>query len=503
VSDAIDDVIDAVKDAVDAAMDAVADAADAMADAAAAAADAVTNALTPTPAPEPVVALPPAPAPATEPVPAPAPAPAPTAPVTTESTSTAAAVAVTTGLRTPTVAKVFTVSTPQELISALSEARSLAGAEIRVNPGNYGDLVWTYKSYPLGRVYIVAATSTKPVFRTINVSASNNMSFHGLKMNGSGGKIVQLNSAENMSFTGSEITGLTDDRLPGDETATGIQVRFSKNVVVQDNYFSDLRAAIFIQRSTNVAIRYNRLHYIREGMNIAAATDLELRGNHFTHFYPRYDMSEHPDAIQFWTNNEVIGSVRVKIVENLISTGGMRAVQGLFAGSEVETARHADWEVTRNVYYGSSPHGLSFSRIDNAKVWNNVIAASPHADVNNSIRTATTSGGYTPQMRARFTANITAWNNIMMAGVVADSTSKVVQYDNWDIVDIRGYGQPWTDFFVGGRPDEEAPPLEAFLTRNPSAAYSKGAGITSPFIHGVRSLSKAQEISEVLIFLGK
>jgi Right handed beta helix region len=400
----------------------------------------------------------------------------------------------------PVVAKVFTVSTLAELRSALAAAQTLAGAEIRVNPGNYGDLLWNSKKYPLGRVYVVAATSTKPVFRSIEANFSENMSFHGLKVTGlQTGRGVKLNSSRNMSFTGGEVSGVTENRNPWDEGITGIQVRFSSNVVVQDNVFSDMRAAMYVQRSSNVFIRYNRLHYVREGLNIVAINQIEIRGNHFSHFYPRYDLKEHPDAIQFWTNGETVGSSKVRISENLISMGGLRAVQGVFAGSEVETARHTDWEVNRNVYYGSSPHGLSFSRIDGLKVWNNVIVASPHADVNNSVRTATTSGGYIPRLRARNSTGFYAWNNIMMASKPStDSATSVSSYDNWDIIDsLSGVGQPWTDFFVGGRPIDEAPQLSLFLTRRPSLAFSRNGGVTTSFVYGARSLSKIDQLKEV------
>lgn len=423
-----------------------------------------------------------------DPIALPAPAPAPETAPAPESDNVAA----------PTVAKVFTVSNPTELRAALTEARTLAGAEIRLNPGNYGDLVWNFRTYPLGRVYVVAATSTKPVFRSIQANSSTNMSFHGIKVTGGPGKLVQLNSSRNMSFTGGEISGLTEDGNPWDETATGLQVRFSTNVVVQDVRFSDVRAAIYTQRSSKVDIRYNRVVNVREGMNIVSTDDIMIRGNHFSNFYPRYDIGEHPDAMQLWTNGEVKGSNRVRIIENLISMGDKRAVQGVLAGCEAAGVRHKDWELARNVYFGSSPHGLSFNCVDGLKVWNNVIVAAPHADVNNSIRTATTSGGYLPRLRVRTSTAVQTWNNILMTPPSVDSVSKVTSWDNWDLVDaMRGGGIPWTDAFEGGRPTTEAPPLSAFITRDPSAVRTRNGGVLVAYTHGVRSMSRNAALAEV------
>ena len=402
----------------------------------------------------------------------------------------------------PVVEKVFTVSNPTELRSALTAAQSLAGAEIRVNPGNYGDFLWNFKRYPLGRVYVVAATSTKPVFRSIQANSSSNMSFHGLKITGGPGKVLQLNSSNNMSFTGGEISGLTEDGNPWDETATGVQIRFSNNIVLQDIIFSDVRAAVYTQRSSKIDIRYNRIVNVREGMNIVSTDTVQIRGNHFSNFYPRYDIGEHPDAIQLWTNGETVGSRRVRIIENLISMGDKRAVQGVLAGCEAAGVRHSDWELTRNVYYGSSVHGLSFNCVDGLKVWNNVIVASPHADVNNSIRTATTSGGYLPRLRIRTSTAVTTGNNILMTAPSVDSAATTTSTGNWDLVDAMGWGGiPWTDAFAGGRPTSEAPPLSAFITKDPSAVRTRNGGVVTPYVHGVRSLTKNQALAEVLTLL--
>ena len=403
----------------------------------------------------------------------------------------------------PVVAKVFTVSNATEQRSALTEAQGLAGAEIRLNPGHSGDLVWNFKNYPLGRVYVVAATSTKPVFRSIEANSSSNMSFHGLKVTGSGvPRMVKLNGSRNMSFTGSEISGTTENNDPWDDSSTGMQIRFSTNVVVQDNRFSDLRVAIYAQRSSKVDIRYNRVMYVREGMNIVAVDSVQLRANHFSHFYPRYDLGEHPDAIQLWTNGEVVGSTRVRLTENVIVMGEKRAIQGVLSGCEAAGVRHSDWEVTRNVYYGSSVHGLSFHCVDRLKVWNNVIVASPHADVNNSIRTASTSGGYLPRLRIRASTGVTTWNNILMAGPSLDATTVATSTDNWDLVDAMGWGGiPWTDVFADGRPTSLAPPLSAFITRDPSLVRTRNGGVLAPYVHGVRSLTKNQQLADVATLL--
>ena len=479
--------METVTNVVDAVVEAVVETAEAVV-------DAVAEVVSPTPPPAPVEAV--------------ASVPQASPPVVTEPSAPPAPPAqaeASRGARAPRVAKVFTVSNPSELRAALTEAQQLAGAEIRVNPGSYGDLIWNNRKYPLGRIYVVAATSTKPVFRSIQANSTENISFHGLKVAGvtAGPAAVQMNSSRNMSFTGGEISGQTANLDPWDDGATGIFIRFSTNVVVQDVRFTDLRAAMYVQRSKGVSIRYNNLTHIREGLNLVAVDNLQVRGNHFSYFYPRFDRGEHPDAMQLWTHGETVGSTRVRISENLISMGGRRMVQGLLAGCEAAGVRHLDWEVSRNVYFGSSVHGLSFNCVDGLKAWNNVVVASPHADLNKHANSpdGRESGGFLPRLRMVNTTNATAWNNILVANLSLSNTT-VERFDNWDIVDAMGWGGvPWTDIFADGRPASEAPPLTAFLTKNPSAAYSRNGGITSPFVHGVRPLTKAEAIADVLMLL--
>ncbi|MGL6044217.1 MAG: right-handed parallel beta-helix repeat-containing protein, partial [Sandaracinobacteroides sp.] len=500
-------VVETAAAVVGAVVDAVAGVAGSTMDAATSAARAVTETTRQTIA---VIASPPASSsgvfatavPTATAAPAPAPiAPAPVAPSTTPTTSQpvsteqSAALAAGTTVTSPTLAaKVFEVRTAAELATALKAALDTGSAEIRVFPGNYGNLVWRSKSHSLGRVYVVPATTTMPVFSFVDLSYSSNLSFHGMKVSGASQPLVALNAARDMTWTGGLITSASPDKSPWDSESTGIQVRFSTNVTIQDVRFEDIRKAVWAQRSSKVNLRYNSVSYMREGFNIVAISQINLVGNHFSHFYPKYQNSEHPDAIQFWTNGETVGSSNVSIRENVIVMGAKRSIQGVFVGCETEGVRYKNWEVTRNVYYGSSVHGLSFGCTDGLKVWNNVVVASPHADVNNSVRAAdgTTSGGYLPRIRAKNSTGMQVWNNVSMTGL--DYGSQGIAYDNFDLVDAMGWGGlAWTDV-LGARPTSEAPVLAEFVNRNPSLIRTRGGGINATFLHGVRPVTQAATI---------
>jgi len=403
------------------------------------------------------------------------------------------------------IAAVFTVSSIAELRAALEQALTLGGTLIRVNPGNYGELRWERRDHSKGRVFVVAATGTMPTFSHITVNGSANISLDGLRVSTTDRARVMLNGTRNVTFTGGEITGLTQNGDPWDEEGTGIHIRTATNVAVQDVKMLEMRLGAFIQRSRNVHFRYNRIMYIREGVNIAAADGLTVQGNHISHIYPRYNIGEHPDAIQFWTTNETTGSKHVRLIENVLILGGRRAVHGVFARSEraADGVRHSDFEVTRNVYFGSAVHGLSFGDIDGLRARNNVVVGSAHSDVNNSIRSADgrESGGFTPRLRAGATTGVEMWNNVLMTPPF--SQLPMSSGENWDLIDNRGNGLPWTDVLVQSRPTEEHPPLSAFITRNPSLAHTRNGGILAVFTHGVRSLSPADRVADALRQIGR
>lgn len=398
----------------------------------------------------------------------------------------------------PAVEKTFEVGNLTELRAALKEAQPLSGAIIRLRSGNYGDLVWSNKKHLNGWTYLLPVDGAEPKFTSINFAGSQGLFLQGITVQGNAKILVNLNSGKDLVISGSRLLGTNANRNPWDDQSNSIQVRFSTGVTIVNNIFQDLRKALYIQRSQKVQVYYNKISFVREGINVAAATDLVLEGNHFHDFYPNYGIGEHPDAMQLWTNGETVGSVRVRIANNVLSFGEKRAVQGVLAGCEAKGARHSDWVVTNNVYYGSSPHGLSFYCIDNLKISNNVVVGSPHAEQNNSIRSAdgTMSGGYMPKIRTQQSTGVEAWNNVGSNLPVFATETVGSQWDNWKVQGSSSDVTPWGEIFSSSRPTGNVPELAVFVTRSPSLAASKSAGILAPFRHGASSKPTAEALAE-------
>lgn len=396
----------------------------------------------------------------------------------------------------PAVEKTFDVYDRVELRAALVESLNLAGAIIRIHPGDYGSLVWTKRDHSKGRVYLIGATDQMPVFTMMNLGSSKNIAVSGVKVSGDDSVLVSLAAADNVVFSSSILTSANPDQDPWDNGNTGMHIRFASNITVQDVTFEDLRLSAYIQRSTNVKVRYSTMKYLREGMNVAATDGLLLERNYFTEFHPNYNRGEHPDTIQFWNRGEEAGVYNAKLIENVMIHGGCRAVQGLFLGIERKGYPHKNLEVRGNVYYGSSPHGITVAITNGLTIANNVVAISPWGERNNSVRSedGRCSGGYSPRIRAPSSTSVAAYANIGMATpTVADDAQKS---NNWKIYDKVYGGLPWEELFKV-RPSDN-PTLEDFVTKDGSAARAAGAGILVAFPHGDRKPGRINGLLDAL-----
>ena len=383
-------------------------------------------------------------------------------------------------------ARTFSVADRGQLWDALTAAK--AGDIILLAPGEYGNFSFTKFKYS-DYVFVRSAdAANRARFGTMTLGAATGLSISGVDAQSTANPVVSI-SGENIRFVGNRIRGATTNRDPWDDGQGGVHVRFASNVLVGSNDFEDLRLGVFVQRSSNVRLLHNSIGYVREGLNIAALAGGEIANNHFHNFQPNYGRGEHPDAIQFWTNQEKTGVTDVKIRNNFMQLGLNGAVQGLFVGGEVTGIYHRNLEISGNVYWGSALHGLTLARTIGAKVFNNVIVASHWADNNNSkLRTedGRTGGGLQPQIRVSTVSQAAVVGNITMKGIPisADSTSS----DNIDLYDTeRKIGESWASVF-GGRSTDRDPPLSAFLTLTPSSARTRGIGLLKTFAYGVVTL---------------
>ena len=276
---------------------------------------------------------------------------------------------------------VKTVSGPVQLQAALLTAKG--GTEIRLQPGDYGELSLRGKKFEGQPLTLIAATDKRPVFTKLTLDGASGIVVAGVQVSGLGRPLVGMSNASNIVFAGNLVTGANHNQDPWDDNGVAAWIRFSRHMTIAGNIFEDFRGTAYFQQTDRATFADNTVRHVREGLNVAASTNLDLMRNYFHSFSPKFMDREHPDSIQFWTAREKIGSSNVRIVENVMMHGLCGAIQGIFIRSETTgnpkapQIYHDNFLVQRNVYYGASKHGVTVTSVHGSVVENNVVVASP------------------------------------------------------------------------------------------------------------------------------
>jgi hypothetical protein len=314
---------------------------------------------------------------------------------------------------------VVDVATPSALENAVMWARP--GSTIRLAAGEYPQLV-IKRQVDGAPIRITGPRGAR--INQLLFSKAGGWRVDGLTLVGGIGKAMPLDIAlsNNIMLSGVSLTGSTPDPDPRWEESNGMVIRASENIVLALSEVTHVKQIASIRDSWGVVIEGNRFTNAREGLMVRATHGLVIRHNLFLGWAPRYEIREHPDMIQFFTQQVPTGSTQVLIEGNYLSSGLERAIQGIFIRAEAYEAKreplgyHRDFTIRHNVYYGASRHGISVSSVRGVVVENNTIIGSPHAFVGNRPRDpeGRTSYGWQPAIIAsgitwgRLANNITA-----------------------------------------------------------------------------------------------
>jgi hypothetical protein len=379
------------------------------------------------------------------------------------------------------------VATAAELRSAARSARP--GDTILLAPGDYGLVNLDSIRHSGGFVNIRSADpANRARLGQILLRGTAGLSISGIDAQSGASPVVNI-SGSNIRLAGNRIRGGLVNQDPWDDGQTGVHVRTADNVLLLNNDFQDLRAAVYIQNTRDFTLRHNSFAHLREGVNVASVTRADISNNLFHSFKPNYGAGEHPDAIQFWNRGESFGSSDVKIRNNFLSLGTRGAIHGIFLGTENPALPYSRFEISGNIYYGSALHGITLAAVNDSRVFNNTVVASPWADRNNSSWRSPDGlegGALTPHIRMGIGTGIQVFRNItthISSGGPGRSHSDNI--DLWDAQFRRG--DPYTSVFEA-RPVADLPAVSEFIPRPGSLAASRGLGVTTAPSVGVQSL---------------
>ena len=153
---------------------------------------------------------------------------------------------------------------------------------------------------------------------------------------------------------------------------------------------------------------------------------------------------------------------------------------------------HANLEISGNIYYGASFHGISLGVVNDSRVFNNIVIGSPWADINDTgYRSADgrQGGGMPPAISLGAGTGVEAWNNAAthIRGT-RSGTGSANSIDIWESYWKRG--EPISTV-LAERPMARHPELAKFVSAPTSVAASRGIGVLAAFPVGVVTLDPA------------
>ncbi len=167
----------------------------------------------------------------------------------------------------------------------------------------------------------------------------------------------------------------------GFPTATGLVVRGTRGLTLENNTFTLWGRALAIDSSARVEVLRNDIHSIRmDGMNLAAINGILIEGNHIHDFKRSLSSKDHADMVQFWTAGTKSPSKGITIRGNLLDSGTGYYTQSIFMRNELVDQKTAGKEmfysdvlIEQNVIINAHLHGITLGESIGLTIRNNTL----------------------------------------------------------------------------------------------------------------------------------
>jgi hypothetical protein len=270
----------------------------------------------------------------------------------------------------------LTASSNSSLKAALSKAKP--GDTIKLSAGNYGSIdlnggTGAGSHLKFKGTVTIASDPDKAVFTGVGLSYVSNLKFQGVKFDGNGSSKFYAQNSSNLTFQNVTFDGAVSG---GYGKGTGLDIRKSTNVTVQDSDFTTLDTGLRFNGGGGHDVLNNdfsRISY--NGITLGSVDHVLVSGNHV-------DMDGRPglghkDAFQVVNGGGVPGSnivVRSNIFE---SEDGM--THGIYLGNQraKQTGNirdfYKDIVIENNKVYGGQQLGIALGETDGAVVRGNTV----------------------------------------------------------------------------------------------------------------------------------
>lgn len=181
----------------------------------------------------------------------------------------------------------------------------------------------------------------------------------------------QVKNSNGVTLDNLKVTG-PDDVPVQSMTSALMMIRNSDNVTITNSEFSNARYGVSLLDSDGATISGNYFHDLRtDGVRGGGNDNITVAGNTFTDF--RSAPGDHPDAIQFWTNNTTTTTRGITITDNLIVQGDGSPMQGIFLRDTASTMPFDKVNISNNMVVGGMYNGISIQGATNSAISNNTV----------------------------------------------------------------------------------------------------------------------------------
>ncbi|MBT9471353.1 MAG: right-handed parallel beta-helix repeat-containing protein [Pseudomonadota bacterium] len=327
---------------------------------------------------------------------------------------------------------ITTVSTSADLIATLRGAAS--GDVILLQPGVYTSL--TLQNFVFDDLVTIASSvaDAPAVLTGLTVRNSAGLQFSDLEFAVSPADVENpfaVFSSQNIHFSGLNVHGsLNGD--PGDDQS-GLTLRGSSNVSVQDSEFQQLRLGVTLLDSQGVVVSDNSFHDIQtDGVRGGGSSNVQITRNFFTDFYPA--KGDHPDAIQLWDTTSNPTAHDILISGNVIVRGDGGLMQGVFLRGP--PASFEGVTITDNTVVGGMTNGIFVEGANGAVVDHNLVVGYAGAKswirVEESVNAVVTDNQATHYIWGDLLSGLQASGNAIVGYASPDSMAAL---ENWGLSD--------------------------------------------------------------------
>ena len=324
------------------------------------------------------------------------------------------------------------------LTSALKSAQS--GDTILLAPGAYSGAVVSGLSFASGITITSADPAHQAVLTNFKVVGSTGLTFTNLEFFAQAPATFafQVNNSSNIHFDHISMHGSLDGNASND--ASGLQIMGSSKITVTNSEFQQLARAIGVSTTNDVTIGNNYVHDIRsDGFDFAQVSFVKVIDNVLKNFAP--GTTDHPDAIQFWTQGTTAASHDILISGNLILRGDGNTVQGIFMGDEVGTMPLERVTIANNLIVGTGYNAIRLNGAKDLTLTNNELI--------------TYQGDYKTFLLIQKADGVVATGNKAIA-IAFDNSTNVVQSGNISTASVADHGQAALDAWFALHPEDKA-----------------------------------------------